>query len=314
MFKCISFAIFFAVFVHNLANAAQANFDQAKTLLRQHVYFDQNTQGDLYCRCQWDWRGRSGGSISSQNAAACGLDQSYQPTRAQRTEWEHVFAASNAANHFPCWREGGRGNCQKTNPTFNAMEADMHNLTPVVGSLNAVRSNYKWGLIPGEAREFGRCDFEVDRAQRVAEPPESARGMIARIKLYFADRYNIRLSSQQRQLFQSWNAIHPVTDWELERDRRIAKYQGWHNPYVLERARLGTVSPSNNVPQSTDVQAHQTAPPTDTEVVRGNRRSGVYHLASGCPSYHSISNANIVEFDNESNAIEAGFRKAGNCR
>ena len=312
MFKCISFAILLAVFVHNLANAAPANFDQAKTLLRQHVYFDQNTQGDLYCGCQWDWRGRSGGSISGQQAAACGLDQSYRSTRAQRTEWEHVFAASNAANHFQCWREGGRDHCQKTDPTFNAMEADMHNLTPVVGSLNAVRSNYKWGLILGEAREFGRCDFEVNRNQRLAEPPESARGMIARIKLYFADRYNIRLSSQQRQLFQSWNAMHPVTDWELERDRRIAKLQGWHNPYVLERAKLGTASPSNSMPLPTAGQTHMAAP--TAEVVRGNRRSGVYHLANGCPSFHSISNANIVEFDNESNAIEAGFRKAGNCR
>lgn len=224
-----------------VAVAAPANFDQAKTLLRQHVYFDRNNHdtGELYCGCKWDWRGRSGGSISAQQAAACGLDQSFQTVRGQRIEWEHVTAMSNAANHFQCWREGGRRNCQANDPTFNAMEADMHNLTPVVGSLNAVRSNYRFGMIPGEPREFGACDFEVDRAQRISEPPESARGMIARIKLYFADRYDIRLSSQQRQLFNAWNAMYPVTEWELERDRRIAIHQGWNNPFVVVRSEDG---------------------------------------------------------------------------
>ena len=37
---------------------------------------------------------------------------------------------------------------------------------------------------------------------------------------------------QQTQLFNAWNKMYPVTDWECERDERIAKVQGNHNPYV----------------------------------------------------------------------------------
>ncbi len=29
--------------------------------------------------------------------------------------------------------------------------------------------------------------------------------------------------------------MYPVTDWECERDERIAKVQGNHNPYVQQR-------------------------------------------------------------------------------
>ncbi len=46
------------------------------------------------------------------------------------------------------------------------------------------------------------------------------------------DQYNLTLSRQQTQLFNAWDKMYPVTDWECERDERIAKVQGNHNPYV----------------------------------------------------------------------------------
>jgi deoxyribonuclease-1 len=46
------------------------------------------------------------------------------------------------------------------------------------------------------------------------------------------DQYDLTLSRQQTQLFNAWNKQYPVTDWECERDERIAKVQGNHNPYV----------------------------------------------------------------------------------
>lgn len=46
----------------------------------------------------------------------------------------------------------------------------------------------------------------------------------------------------------------------------------------------------------------------------GNRRSGVYHLPTGCPGYGQISPKNQVPFTSEADAIAEGFRKAGNCR
>ena len=46
--------------------------------------------------------------------------------------------------------------------------------------------------------------------------------------------------------------------------------------------------------------------------IRGNRNSHIYHLR-GCPGYESMSPANIVPFVTETEAIQAGYRKAKNC-
>jgi len=47
-------------------------------------------------------------------------------------------------------------------------------------------------------------------------------------------------------------------------------------------------------------------------VVRGNRKSRIYHLPE-CPHYHRLHSANVVDFATETEAQEAGYRKAKNC-
>ncbi len=76
--------------------------------------------------------------------------------------------------------------------------------------------------------------MHIDFKNKQAEPPERARGAIARTYFYMRDQYHLRLSRQQTQLFTAWNKLYPVSQWECERDQRIARVQGNHNPYVLE--------------------------------------------------------------------------------
>lgn len=40
------------------------------------------------------------------------------------------------------------------------------------------------------------------------------------------DWYGLNMSRQQQQVFSAWNRLYPVSDWELERDRRIALIMG----------------------------------------------------------------------------------------
>lgn len=46
------------------------------------------------------------------------------------------------------------------------------------------------------------------------------------------DRYDLNLSRQQTQLFNARDKQYPVTEWECQRDERIARVRGNHNPYV----------------------------------------------------------------------------------
>ena len=103
---------------------------------------------------------------------------------------------------------------------------------PSVGEVNGDRGNFMYSQWNGGEGQYGQCAMKVDFKEKAAEPPARARGAIARTYFYMRDQYNLTLSRQQTQLFNAWNKMYPVTDWECERDERIAKVQGNHNPYV----------------------------------------------------------------------------------
>lgn len=294
--------------------AAPASFEQAKFLAKTEVYFDRSEQGTLYCGCQWQWVGRSGGRV---DLPSCDYDirSEGQRSRAERIEWEHVVPASNFGRARQCWQDGGRANCNRVDPVFNAMEADLHNLSPSVGEINGDRSNFRFGVLPDTPYHHGSCDFKVDFASRIAEPRDSVKGKVARIYFYMHDHYDLRMSDAQQRLLMAWSQQHPVTDWELERNRRISTVMGHSNPFVTGAKiwKLGHKN-SGKGAQTFILLEDKPTQPEQGGLIRGNKNSKVYHLLEGCPSYDAMSPRNIVEFATEGEAIQAGYRKAGNCR
>ena len=293
-------------------DGAPSTFREAKTDARQHVYHDRTNTGTFYCGCNWRWAGESGGRIDFES---CGYEVRAQQNRAIRIEWEHVVPASNFGRARQCWQNGGRKNCNRTDPIFNQMEADLHNLAPAVGEVNADRSNFRFGVLPGAVYQHGACDFKVDFKSRVAEPRAEVKGQIARVYFYMHDRYDLQMSDQQQRLLLAWDRQYPVSAWERERDRRIATRMGHSNPFVTG-ARAWSLGHKNNregvvsaLPGDHLVLKQHPA----TGPIRGNRNSKIYHLPTGCPSYSKVSPQNIVEFATEQEATAAGYRKARNC-
>lgn len=144
-----------------------------------------------------------------------------------------------------CWKNGhpkcvrangtvfkGGSCCAKVDKVFKRIKADLHNLTPAIGELNADRSNKRYAIVDGELRAYGACDFEVGGAKKVTEPREAIRGDVARIWLYMAETYSIRLSPKQRAMFEAWSKSDPVDNRERLRDRRIEAVQGNRNPHI----------------------------------------------------------------------------------
>lgn len=224
--------------------------------------------------------------------------------------------AYNFGRARQCWQKGGRDYCQKNDAVFRAMEADMHNLTPTVGELNADRSNFRFGLLPETSHQHGACPFKVDFKAHVAEPRPEARGIIARVQFYMHDRYNLPMSRQQQQLYMAWHKQYPPTAWELERDKRIAVRMGHHNPFVTGQKSwlIGHKNSAEGVRKEIKATAAPASNVITAEVaIKGNRNSKIYHLPEGCPSYDKVSTRNVVPFNTEAEAQKAGFRKAGNC-
>jgi len=52
------------------------------------------------------------------------------------------------------------------------------------------------------------------------------RGDVARIYFYMEDRYGLKISRKQRQLFEAWSKQDPIDQWEKERANRIELIQG----------------------------------------------------------------------------------------
>jgi len=299
--------------------AAPDTFDQAKTELRRYVYHDRNTAGDFYCGCKFDWVGATGGRV---DLPSCGYHVRAQENRAQRIEWEHILPAHSVGQARQCWQDGGRENCNRTDPVFNVMEADMHNLAPAIGEVNADRSNYRFNVLPGEPYRHGQCDVKVSFSQRSVEPRDEIKGMIARVYFYMHDRYDLNMANAQQQLMMAWHRQFPVSDWERERDSRIASRMGHNNPFVTGERQwsLGHTNTADGVllvlPATHPVMQSRQQPSaaTNANLIRGNRNSMIYHLPQGCPSYDQIASRNVAEFRTEQEAIAAGYRKAGNCQ
>ncbi|WP_286306144.1 MULTISPECIES: endonuclease [Methylophaga] len=104
-------------------------------------------------------------------------------------------------------------------------QSDLYNLYPAIGAVNAGRSNHNFTMLPQAKSSFGSCALKIDN--RKVEPPEAAKGVIARTYLYIEQRYKrYKMSKQQRKLMEVWNKQYPVTEWECKRAERIHHIQG----------------------------------------------------------------------------------------
>ncbi|PQL01766.1 deoxyribonuclease I [Pantoea ananatis] len=210
----------------NLNNYHQNNFQQAKAYAAE---INDDAPGCFYCGCKITWHGKKG----EPDLNSCGYQPRKNAHRAARIEWEHVMPAWEFGHQRQCWQNGGRKNCSK-DADYRRIETDLHNLQPAIGEVNGDRGNYAYSQWKGTDKQYGQCSMQIDFKNKQAQPPERARGAIARTYFYMRDQYHLRLSRQQTQLFTAWNKLYPVSKWECERDQRIARVQGNHNPYVLE--------------------------------------------------------------------------------
>ena len=215
------------------AQAAES-YATVKRALYDQVFADDRRT--LYCSCPFDARRKP-------DLAACGYVSPGGGERSRRVEVEHVVPASWIGAGRSCWTEKicrnaggkafkGRKCCLAIDPAFRAAFQDMHNLRPTIGEVNERRRNYRFGLIEGEPREFGRCDVEIDSSVRRAEPHPQIRGNVARISLYMEAIHGVRLSDTQRRLFDGWHREDPPDAAERRRHDRIYRLQGRANPWI----------------------------------------------------------------------------------
>jgi deoxyribonuclease-1 len=218
-------------------NQTNDSFSKAKKNLEKKVYHDHRVT--LYCGAEFDSK--------KHVIPPVGFKTTKHIKRSKKIEWEHVVPAENFGRTFEEWREGneacvnsknkafkGRRCAGKVNKEYRYMQADMHNLFPAIGAVNAMRSNYNFTMLPSEESGFGSCKMKI--SNKKAEPPVLARGRIARTYLYMDETYKrYSMSRQQKQLMNAWDKMYPVDKWECNRADRITGIQGNTNEVVKKR-------------------------------------------------------------------------------
>lgn len=232
----------------NAANTQIDSFSSAKRKLEKEVYTNEVDRHTVYCDAKFD---------SDKNIIPpAGFESVKYQKRAKRIEWEHIVPAENFGRNFVEWREGaevcvntkgkaykGRRCAEKANMEYRYMQADMYNLYPAIGSVNASRSNYNFAMLGDAESDFGSCAMKIEN--RKAEPPTTSRGVIARTYLYMDSIYSsYKMSRQQRQLMNAWNKTYPVNKWECERAERIEAIQGSENLILKENCQAAGFYPS----------------------------------------------------------------------
>ena len=236
----VFFAILLSQFISSKSISFEGNqkietFYESKIILRDMF---QNHQYTFYCSCSYEHK--------KPIFKACGYKPYKNFKRANRIEWEHVVPASRFGKKFETWKNGhlkcikngkkfkGRKCTRKINKKFRLMEADLYNLQPTIGEINQQRQNFKMSIIPGEKRNFGKCDFEVQN--KFVEPSPNIRGDIARTYFYMADTYSnyIKLTKSESSLFSKWNNVDPVDEWECKKSKLIENSQKNLNKFIVQ--------------------------------------------------------------------------------
>lgn len=210
------------------------SFSKAKKNLERHVYTELPRK-TVYCLADFNRK--------KQVINANGFKSTKHKKRQKKIEWEHIVPAENFGRTFNEWRNGaeacirkgkyykGRRCAQKMNRDYRLMQADMYNLYPAIGTVNALRSNYNfYSQITAPKQQFGHCPIKIKN--KAVQPPDYAKGQIARAYLYMEAAYpNYKIGRQKREL-QAWHQSNPVTEIECRRTKLIEKIQGNENHIV----------------------------------------------------------------------------------
>ena len=156
------------------------------------------------------------------------------------------------------------------------MVSDIHHIVPTDGKVNGMRSNFPFGKV-GSANFISEngskrgTSASPNYSGTVFEPIDEFKGDVARMILYFATRYESKLSSfddndiltnsafpgvedWELAVFKEWHTNDPVSQREIDRNNAAYSFQGNRNPFIdhPEYVALiwGTTTPDTEAPST----------------------------------------------------------------
>lgn len=146
-----------------------------------------------------------------------------------RVRTDYIYPERRMRDHFDC---RVRRLCLRDEGYVAAVH-DLHNLYFVRRSVEIERRGTRFGEIPGDPDE--NCGHRV--AFQTFEPPDHAKGPVARAMLYMHVRHELPIIGSSSMMLR-WAREFPPTEEERMRNDRIETIQGNRNPFIDDPARL----------------------------------------------------------------------------
>ena len=142
---------------------------------------------------------------------------------------DYIYPERRMRDHFDC---RVRRLCLRDERYVSAVN-DLHNLYFVRRSVEIERRGTRFGELPGDPDED--CGYRA--AFQTFEPPDHAKGPVARSMLYMHVRHELPIIGSSSMMLR-WAREFPPTEEERMRNERIEAAQGNRNPFIDDPGRL----------------------------------------------------------------------------
>lgn len=137
-----------------------------------------------------------------------------------------VYQQQQILENFDCVSEA---QC-KTRQAYRDAISDPHNIYPVKQKALLDRRGTRFGDLPEDVQPAsGDCPYQL--SFQTFEPPENARGNVARAMFYMHETHDLPLVGSE-ETFKRWNRQDPPDEQERARNDAIKAMTGRSNPFI----------------------------------------------------------------------------------
>ena len=142
-----------------------------------------------------------------------------------RIRIERVYPDRQLLQHAGCTH----ARLCRNNADYLRASNDMHHMFPVERQSDLDRRDALFGELRSGVPTSQRCGYRL--GFQTFEPPESARGVVARAMMYMHVQYDVPLAGPY-EMFLRWHEESPPDAAERERNALIGEIQGNRNPFI----------------------------------------------------------------------------------
>lgn len=153
-------------------------------------------------------------------------------------QFNRIYRQQQILDQFDCISQS---QCQNRQAYRDAI-SDPHNIYPVQRRVDLDRRGTQFGDLPDDIKTASdNCPYQL--SFQTFDPPEYARGNVARAMLYMHVIHDLPLIGSL-EMYQRWSREDPPDDEERERNQAIKAMTGQGNPFIETPGRADEIMPA----------------------------------------------------------------------